>query len=151
MLHAQHMVKTAAKPPSPAGKPQRPAAHGRAAPCTRVDAGDALAEATAHAAAGLGLPAAALARVIGVSEAAALRMTRGRRPLLPGSKEGELAALLVRVYRSLDTLVEHDDGRRIAWMSRHHHVLRGEPRVLIQQVQGLVAALDYLDGLLATT
>ena len=56
----------------------------------------------------LGLSSAVLARVLGVSEASVSRLTSGARTVDPQSKEGELALLLVRVYRSLDALVGTD-------------------------------------------
>ena len=124
------------------------ATHRRAAP--HADPGQVLAKATARASMLLGLSGAALARVIGLSEPTVSRILRGDRSLPPGSKEGELAALLVRVYRSLDALVGNDDGKRAAWMGSHNHALNGVPRELIQSAQGLVATLNYLDGMRAT-
>lgn len=114
-----------------------------------VDTGLVLAKATARAAALLGLSGAALARVIGVSEPTVSRLLRGDRPLAPASKEGELAALLVRVFRSLDALVGGDDGKRRAWMGSANHALGGVPRELVQTAEGLVGTLSYLDGLRA--
>lgn len=116
---------------------------------SRPDAGFVLAKATGRAAALLGLSGAALSRVIGVSEPTVSRVLRGERPLAPGSKEGELAALLVRVYRSLDALVGTDDGKRLAWMNSDNDALGGVPRELVQTVEGLVATLNYLDGMRA--
>ncbi len=106
-----------------------------------------LAKATGRAAQLLGLSGAALARVLGLSEPTVSRVLRGQRGLAPRSKEGELAALLVRVYRSLDALVGNDAAARRAWMSSHHDVLAGVPRELIQTAQGLVVTLAYLDGM----
>ncbi len=115
-----------------------------------VDPGAVLAKATARAAALLGLSGAALARTIGASEPTVSRVLRGDRPLAPQSKEGELAALLVRVYRSLDALVGNDDGKRVAWMTSYNHALGAKPKDLIESVEGLVAVLSYLDGMRAT-
>ena len=67
----------------------------------------------------------------------------------PQSKEGELALLLVRVYRSLDALVGTDDARRQAWMRSHHDALDGVPLALVQKAEGLVATLNYLDAMRA--
>lgn len=120
-----------------------------ALPKTQPDPGLVLAKATTRAAALLGLTGAALSRVIGVSEPTVSRVLRGQRLLVPTSKEGELAALLVRTYRSLDALVGSDDGKRIAWMTSHHRALGGVPRELIQTAEGLVATLNYLDGMRA--
>jgi transcriptional regulator with XRE-family HTH domain len=111
-----------------------------------VEAPSVLATATARAAALLGLSGAALARVIGLSEPTVSRLLNGRRPLDPATKEGELALLLVRVYRSLDALVGNDSARRLAWMNTHNADLGGTPRELVLTVQGLVTTLAYLDG-----
>jgi transcriptional regulator with XRE-family HTH domain len=119
------------------------------APQTQIEPGIVLAKAVSRASALLGLSGAALARVIGVSEPTVSRILRGLRPLHPGSKEGELAALLVRVYRSLDALVGNDDGKRAAWMGSHNTALGGVPRELIQTAEGLAGTLSYLDGLRA--
>jgi plasmid maintenance system antidote protein VapI len=121
----------------------KPFPHGQPNP------GLVLAKATTRASVLLGLSGAALARVIGVSEPTVSRILRGDRPLPPDTKEGELAALLVRVYRSLDALVGNDDGKRAAWMTTHNHALGGVPKQLVQTVEGLVAALSYLDGMRA--
>ena len=114
-----------------------------------VDAGAVLAKATARAAALLGLNGAALAKVIGASQASVSRITRGERPLPPQTKEGELAALLVRLYRSLDALVGNDESRRLAWMRSHNHALNGTPAELILKAQGLVLTVAYVDGMRA--
>jgi hypothetical protein len=108
-----------------------------------------LAKATGRSATLLGLSGAALARTIGLSEPTVSRILNGQRGLAPESKEGELAALLVRVYRSLDALVGSDDGKRAAWMNSPNSALGGVPKELIQTAQGLVGTLSYLDGLRA--
>lgn len=108
-----------------------------------------LAKAAGRTASLLGLNGAALARTVGLSEPTISRVLRGERGLAPGSKEGELAALLVRVYRSLDALVGSDDRKRDAWMGSYNRALGGVPRELVQTAEGLVGTLSYLDGLRA--
>ncbi len=120
-----------------------------ALPQASVDAGAVLAKATGRAAMLLGLNGATLARVIGTSEATVSRVLRGERPLPPDSKEGELAALLVRLYRSLDALVGNDESRRLAWMRSPNTALHGTPAELIQKAEGLVLTLAYVDGMRA--
>jgi transcriptional regulator with XRE-family HTH domain len=107
-----------------------------------------LAKATHRTAGLLGLTGAALARVLGVSEATVSRIGRDR-PVPPGSKEGELALLLVRLYRSLDALVGNDESRRLAWMRSPNDALHGTPAELILTAQGLVATVAYLDAMRA--
>ncbi|MFO1435791.1 MAG: antitoxin Xre-like helix-turn-helix domain-containing protein, partial [Gammaproteobacteria bacterium] len=92
----------------------------------------------------LGLSGAALARVLGVSEASVSRLIAGARTIDPDSKEGELALLLVRLYRSLDALVGADDAQRRAWMSGFSRNLNGRPTDLITRAEGLVAVVAYL-------
>jgi hypothetical protein len=118
-------------------------------PRVAVDPGLVLAKATARAAALLGLNGAALAKVLGASEATVSRVLRGERPLPPHTKEGELAALLVRLFRSLDALVGNDEGRRIAWMRSHNEALNGTPSQLILKAEGLVQTVAYVDAMRA--
>jgi Protein of unknown function (DUF2384) len=113
------------------------------------DPGMVLAKATMRAATLLGFTGAALSKVIGLSEASVSRLGAGEKPIAPGSKEGELAALLVRIYRSLDAMVGNDHTRRSAWLSTHNEVLHGTPRQMMQSVQGLVQVATYLDSMRA--
>ena len=97
----------------------------------------------------LELPSARLARVLGVSEASVSRLVTGARRIDPASKEGELALILVRVYRSLDALVGADDAQRKAWMRGYNRALNGKPAELIERAEGLVAVVGYLDAMRA--
>jgi predicted transcriptional regulator len=114
---------------------------------SRADAAAAvLTKATLRAAALLGLTNAALARVVGVSESTVSRMAAGGRQFEVGSKPAELAALLVRVYRSLDALVGNSDVQRQRWMSSFNQAFQATPRDAIESVEGLVRVVRYLDG-----
>jgi hypothetical protein len=110
-----------------------------------------LSKATWRAASNLGLSGAALARVIGLSEATVSRLARGSWDISPSSKEGQLAALLVRLFRSLDAIVGNDPGKVTAWMASHNQALNGIPRELIESPQGLVQTLQYVDAMRATS
>lgn len=118
-------------------------------PTHKTAPGLVLAKATARTAQLLGLSGVTLAHAIGISEATVSRILNGDRPLEPDTKEGELAALLIRVYRSLDPLVGTDDQKRVAWMKGYNKALGGVPMQLIERVDGLVATLNYLDGMRA--
>lgn len=113
---------------------------------SQPDPAATLGKATLRASVQLGLSQKDLAAILGVSEATASRLARGRK-VDPGSKEGELALLLLRVYRSLATLVGGKPESARAWMHAANHHLRGVPAHLARTTTGLVAVADYLDGL----
>jgi hypothetical protein len=108
-----------------------------------------LTKAVLRAAGLLELPSNALARILGVSEASISRLVGGSRTIDPASKEGELALLLVRVYRSLDALVGTDAAQRKAWLHGHNRALNGRPVELLQRADGLVGVVAYLDAMRA--
>ena len=97
----------------------------------------------------LGLSRAVLARVLGVSEAGVSRLASGARTIDPASKEGELALLLVRLYRSLDALVGNDAEQRCRWLESYNRGVNGRPVELIERAEGLAGVLAYLDGMRA--
>lgn len=105
-----------------------------------------LTRATLAAAERLGLRNRQLAAVIGSSEASVSRLRSGR-GLDPGTKEGELALLFLRLYRSLDALVGGDDGKARAWLHAENHHLGGIPADRIRTVEGLVDVVQYLDAM----
>lgn len=111
-----------------------------------ASAAEVLAKATVRAAQLLELNGAALGRVIGISEASVSRLVHGTRPLDPQAKEGQLAALLIRVYRSLDALVGNDAARRRAWMTSYNQAVQAVPREALFTPDGLVRVVTYLDG-----
>jgi hypothetical protein len=112
----------------------------------RPDPGAVLAKAVLSAAARLGMRNRHLAAVIGSSEASVSRLQTGR-GLDPESKEGELALLFLRLYRSLDALVGGDDEKARQWMQADNHHLAGVPAERIRRVEGLVDVVQYLDAM----
>jgi len=110
------------------------------------EASAVLAKAVLAAADRLDLRARHLAAIIGTSEASVYRM-RGGRTLAPEQKEGELALLFLRLYRSLDALVGGDDDRARAWLHAHNDHLGGVPADRIRSVEGLVDVIQYLDAM----
>ena len=108
-----------------------------------------LTKAVLRAAALLEVPSSVLARILGVSEASVSRLSSGSRTIDPASKEGELALLLVRVYRSLDALVGTDAAQRKAWLHSHNRALNARPVDLLQRADGLVSVVAYLDAMRA--
>jgi transcriptional regulator with XRE-family HTH domain len=113
---------------------------------TAAAAGAVLTKALLRAAGFLGLSNATLARVVGVSESHVSRMAKGERELEIGTKPAELAALLLRVYRSLDALVGNDERHRREWMTSFNRAFNEAPLDAIQKVEGLARVARYLDG-----
>lgn len=110
--------------------------------------GAVLTKAVLRAANLLGLNDAQVARIIGVS-AASLSRLRQARLIDPESKEGELALLFVRLYRSLDGLMSGDQDALRAWFHAPNRHLGGVPAELVQTIRGLVNAIEYLDAMRA--
>jgi hypothetical protein len=115
-------------------------------PASAPEPGLVLAKAALSAAARLGLRNRHLALVIGSSEASVSRLQNGR-GLDPESKEGELALLFVRLYRSLDALVGGDDAKAQAWLHAENDHVVGVPADRIRTVEGLVDVVQYLDAM----
>ncbi|MGI9141024.1 MAG: MbcA/ParS/Xre antitoxin family protein [Gemmatimonadaceae bacterium] len=105
-----------------------------------------LAKAALAAAARLDLRSRHLAAIIGTSEASVSRLRIGR-TLDPDQKEGELALLFLRLYRSLDALVGGDDEKAKAWLHAANDHLGGVPADRIRTVEGLVDVIQYLDAM----
>ncbi len=105
-----------------------------------------LSKAALAAADRLGLTARALARIIGVSEPTISRMKRGDLGLEEGTKPYELAALLVRAFRSLDAVTGGDERVARAWMQAENLALGGVPVTMMASVQGLCDVVAYLDA-----
>ena len=72
---------------------------------------------------------------------------RSGRGLDPERKEGELALLFLRLYRSLDTLVGGDESKARDWLHADNNHLGGIPADRIRTVEGLVDVVQYLDAM----
>jgi uncharacterized protein (DUF2384 family) len=116
------------------------------APRPGSDPARVLTKAMLTAATRLGLSRRHLARVLGVSEPTLSRIGAGRH-IEPTSKEGELALLFVRLFRSLDALVGGDEAKAGDWLHAGNRDLGDAPVNLIQSVEGLVHVVNYLDAL----
>jgi hypothetical protein len=105
-----------------------------------------LAKALLAAAGRIGIRNRQLAAIIGSSEASVSRLQHGR-GLDPDTKEGELALLFLRLYRSLDALVGGDDAKAREWLHSENAHLAGIPAERIRTVEGLVDVVQYLDAM----
>lgn len=118
----------------------------RPAPLPSPDPAATLTKALLAAAERLGLRSRELGEIIGSSEASVSRLRSGRQ-IEPDSKEGELALLLLRMFRSLDALVGGDDQKARAWLHAHNLHLDAVPVTRLRRVEGLVDVVQYLDAL----
>lgn len=105
-----------------------------------------LTKAVRSAAERLGVRNRRLAEVLGTSEASVSRLS-GDRTIEPASKEGELALLFLRLFRSLDAVVGGDEAKARAWLESENEHLAGVPAERVRCVEGLVDVVQYLDAL----
>jgi hypothetical protein len=106
-----------------------------------------LTKAVVRAAGILGLSQKDLTQIIGISPATASRVWKGTRAIEPRSKEGELALLFLRMFRSLDALIGGDAEKTRQWLRAENGHLGGTPARIIQTLPGLVHVIDYLDAM----
>ena len=123
----------------------------RATAESQTRAAQVLTRAVLRAADILGVSQKELAAIIGVSAATLSRLAGGQKLLAPDTKEGELALLFVRVFRSLDALLGGDDANSRTWLRSENLYLAGVPIELMQSVRGLVDVADYLDAMRGKT
>jgi len=108
--------------------------------------GAVLTKAAMRAGGRLGLSGKLLSDVLGLSEAQISRMRNGEADLGENTKAFELAALLVRVFRSLDAIVGGDEAAAKAWITSENLALGARPIDRMVSIQGLVDVVTYLDA-----
>ena len=104
-----------------------------------------LQQAVLRAAEELDLSRTDLARVLG-KDRSTLTRAKG---MDPASKTGELALLLIRLYRSLSVLVGNDRKLLRHWFHTANRHTGGVPAEQVQRTEGLVEIVQYLDAMRA--
>jgi len=101
-----------------------------------------LGEAVMNAGVKLGLSLDDVGRIVGRN-----RTTIVRNGIDPTTPNGQLALLLVRIYRGLYVLVggRNDDMKH--WMHTKIRTLQGVPAEMIHNVSGLVRVVEYIDAM----
>ena len=118
----------------------------RPLPSTNPEAAQqTLTRAALRAAELLDIPQAELGNILGVSPATVSRMAAGRYVLQPDRKEWQLAALFIRLFRSLDSITGGREDLSRAWLHSHNRALSGTPADLLTSVESLVRVVHYLD------
>jgi hypothetical protein len=88
-----------------------------------------------------------LGAIIGISQSSASRLMRDEITIRERTKEWELAALLVRLYRGLYSIVGSNDQLAKDWLKSRNLAFGNEiPFAVIQHARGLVHACDYVDA-----
>jgi len=107
-----------------------------------------LAKAVTRAADQMAISQQLLGKILGLSPATVSRLYSGNYQLDPRRKEWDLALLLVRAYRSLDSIVGDSASAR-AWLQSDNLALNARPIELLSDTEGLVSVVHYLDALRA--
>ena len=94
----------------------------------------------------LGINQGQLGQVLGVSPASVSRLASGERQISLGAKEYEFAVLLIRLYRSLSSILGREQACK-DWLHANNRHLGGTPLDLIQTTEGLVHVTQYLDAM----
>jgi uncharacterized protein (DUF2384 family) len=113
---------------------------------TAPDQAAVVTKAALRAADRLAIKSNIFARIVGISEPTVSRMRRGDYRLSREQKPFELAVLFIRLYRSLDAIVDGDDNVAQSWIRNDNTALKGRPLDLIQSVAGLTHVIQYLDA-----
>ena len=88
-----------------------------------------------------------LAAIVGISQSSASRMFNGGFFIKEGTPEWQLAALFVRLYRGLFSIVGNSDALAREWLTSGNHAFDGRsPLEVIKSIIGLVSACDYIDA-----
>lgn len=113
-------------------------------PDNRPQPAQVLGKAVLRAADRMGLSRVELGRALGRD-----RSSLTRAGVDPDSKAGELAALLIRSYRSLAVMVDDNEAQMREWLGTPNRHTGGVPREQLQTVDGLVTVCGYLDAIRA--
>lgn len=109
---------------------------------TSPDPGRVLGTAVLRASERMGLSRSELATVIGRD-----RSSISRAGVDPESKAGELARVLIRIYRALAVMVDDNPEQIREWLSTPNRHTGGVPEQQLKTVTGLVAVSEYLDAI----
>lgn len=88
-----------------------------------------------------------LSDIIGISESSVTRLNQGKKRISPDSKEGEMALLLIRIYRSLNAMVGNNHEKAQAWLNSPNAYFHNKPIEEIKTIPGLISVLNYLDAM----
>ncbi|MGQ3889560.1 antitoxin Xre-like helix-turn-helix domain-containing protein [Legionella sp. CNM-1927-20] len=88
-----------------------------------------------------------LYHIIGISEPTVTRLKQGKTLLSPASKEGEMALLLLRVYRGLNSLLGNHHDKAKVWLNSDNKYFKTKPINKLKSVTGMVEVVNYIDAM----
>lgn len=88
-----------------------------------------------------------LSKIIGISEATASRLSQGVKRISPKTKEGEMALILLRIYRSLNAMVGNNHEKAKLWLNSENKYFHNKPIEEMKTIPGLIKVLNYLDAM----
>jgi len=94
-----------------------------------------------------GLTGKDLYQIIGLSESMVTRLKQGKAFISPASKEGEIALLLLRVYRGLNSLLGNNHDKARLWLTSDNKYFNKKPIEQLKSVSGLVDVVNYIDAM----
>lgn len=94
-----------------------------------------------------GLTGKDLRQIIGLSESTITRLSQGKAFISPKSKEGEMALLLLRVYRGLNALIGSNHDKAKLWLHNHNTYFNKKPIENLKTLTGLVEVVHYIDAM----
>jgi uncharacterized protein with ParB-like and HNH nuclease domain len=114
----------------------------------RHDKGLILKKAIFKAASLWGIKNKDLGQIIGMSEATISRLNSDKKKgIEPSNKEGELALLFIRAFRSLDAFFGNSIENEKKWLRANNKALKAIPLESMKTVTGLVSVVNYLDAI----
>ena len=93
----------------------------------------------------LNLTQAELAGIVGKDR------TTLKKGIKPKRVQGQLASLMIRLYRSLYVLVGGEEKQMRHWLNTHNIYIKGVPCEQIKTVTGLNDVVQYLDAMRGKT
>ena len=94
----------------------------------------------------LGINRAKLAHILGVSASTVAKLYTNDYILSPAKREWNSAVLLVRLFRSLDSIIGGVSDDASKWLASENKAFGGEkPIDLLESTEGLLRVVTYLD------
>lgn len=88
-----------------------------------------------------------LKEILGTSEPTLVRIYKNERTIEPTSKEGELALLLIRIYRSLYAILGGEQEACKKWLRSPNTYFEKKPLESMKSIQGMLEVVQYLDSM----